>query len=75
MQRMSSSHAGGRILRILVLLALAELFKSVNHAPLRPLRGSRSVFENPVLIVLVVVVTLLKFPGARLIHGTSICWP
>ena len=75
MQRMSSSHAGGRILQILVSLVLAEVFKSVKHASLRPPRGSRSVFENPVSIVLVVVVTLLKFPGTRLIHGTSKFWP
>ena len=75
MQRMSSSHAGGRILQILVSLVLAEVFKSVKHAPLRPPRGSRSVFENPVSIVLVVVVALLKFPGTRLIHGNSKFWP
>ena len=75
MQRMSSSHAGGRILQILVSLVLVEVFKSLKHAPLRPPRGSRSFFENPVSIVLVVVVALLKFPGTRLIHGTSKFWP
>ena len=69
------SRAGGRILLILVSLVLAEVFESANHAFQRPPRGSRSVFENPVSILLAVVVTLVKFPGAHLIHGTSVCWP
>ena len=47
MQRMSSSHAGGRILLILVSLALAVVFRSVNHAPLRPLKRIEKCFRKP----------------------------